>query len=152
VAIHGHITHRNDSYTNAVEEDSGRETHFPYNPTGGEETLTRLECDKYPQRKTTSGEAEPRKETSEEKDKVEKMRRKKKPFLPSQSSGESDSMMNQTVSNFFGKTIRENSEEIEFGSPDLSEALLEGSSIKTPQADNLSLASQSTLMADVDLD
>lgn len=128
------------------------ETHFPYNPTEGEETLTRLECDKYPQRKTTSGEAEPRKETSEEKDKVEKMRRKKKPFLPSQSSGESDSMMNQTVSNFFGKTIRENSEEIEFGSPDLSEALLEGSSIKTPQADNLSLASQSTLMADVDLD
>ncbi len=71
-------------------------------------------------RKTTSGEAEPRKETSEEKDKVEKMRRKKKPFLPSQSSGESDSMMNQTVSNFFGKTIRENSEEMEFGKDELT--------------------------------
>ena len=62
-----------------------------------------------------SGDTEPKKETLEEKEKVEKMRRKKKPFLPSQSSGESDSMINQTVSNFFGKTIRENSEEVEFG-------------------------------------
>ena len=56
-------------------------------------------------------------ETKEEEKRPVPKSRKKKPFLPSQSSGDSDSM-NQTVSNFFSKSIRDSSEEAEIGKND----------------------------------